>query len=409
MLSRPWQVVSGLPGSCAKISASMIPLAVLLLAVLPAPEPPREMRGLWVVRTALVSPETVDRAVDEAAEAGFTALFVQVRGRGDAFYDSRVVARSPLLAKQPASFDPLARLIERARSKKIEVHAWINVLLVAGFVQPPPANHVVAQHPDWVMVPKPAAVDALRPHAPILKLVREAARRDPDVEGYYLSPASAGVAEHLDAVVREIVRGYPVAGLHLDFIRYPNKDFDYSRSALSAFGIRQKTKQPLSAALSAPGIYAEFRRETLTGLAARLAQAARQERPGLCVSSAVVPDEAGALAQKFQDWPSWSARGILDAVVPMTYTTDSRIYREQVAQARALSPAKPVWAGVGMYRLPLAGTLEMILLARQAGANGVVLFSHESLQNADRAADRRRLRDEAFARPAGSGATSSLR
>lgn len=386
----------------------MFALPVLLLAVLPAPESQAEMRGLWVVRTALVSPETVDRVVDEAAEAGFTALFVQVRGRGDAFYDSRVVARSPLLAKQPSSFDPLARLIERARSRELQVHAWVNVLLAAGFAQPPPADHVVAQHPDWLMVPKSAAVQALRPHAPILKLVKDAARKDSDVEGYYLSPASAAVAEHLDDVVREIVRGYPVAGLHLDFIRYPNKDFDYSRSALSAFGVRQKTKQPLQAALASPGTYAEFRRETLTGLAARLAQAARSERPGLCVSSAVVPDEATALGQKFQDWPAWSARGILDAVVPMTYATDSRIFREQVAQARALSP-KPVWAGVGSYRLPLEGTLEKISLARQAGAHGVVLFSHESLQSADRAADRRRLRDEAFARPAPSGGTGAPR
>jgi len=377
----------------------MLFLAALLLAVLPAPEPPREMRGLWVVRTALVSPESVDRAVDEAAEAGFTALFVQVRGRGDAFYDSRVVARSPLLARQPAGFDPLARLIERARAKDLEVHVWINVLLAAGFAQAPAADHVVAQHPDWVMVPKSAAALALRPRAPILKLVKDAASKDPDVEGYYLSPASPGVSDHLEKVVREIVRGYPAAGLHLDFIRYPNKDFDYSRSALAAFGLRQKTKQPLSAALKSPGTYAEFRREALSALAGRLAQAARQERPGLFISSAVVPDEAVALAQRFQDWPAWSARGVVDAIVPMTYTTDSRIYREQVAQARALVPGKALWAGVGSYRLPLDGTLEKIALARQAGANGVVLFSHESLQSPEKASDRRRLHDEAFASP----------
>jgi uncharacterized lipoprotein YddW (UPF0748 family) len=351
----------------------------------------------------------VDRAVDEAAEAGFTALFVQACGRGDAFYDSRAVARSPLLAKQPATFDPLARVIERARAKSIEVHVWINVLLAAGFAQAPAADHVVAQHPDWVMVPKSAAVEALQSHAPILRLVKDAAKKDPDVEGYYLSPAVPAVGEHLEKVVREIVRGYPVAGLHLDFIRYPNKDFDYSRAALTAFGIRQKTKQPLQAALGSPGAYAEFRREALTALAARLAQAARQERQGLVISSAVVPDEATAFGQKFQDWPAWSARGILDAVVPMTYTTDSRVYREQLTQARALVPAKPVWAGIGTYRLPMDGTLEKIALARQAGANGVVLFSHESLQNTEKAADRRRLHDEAFARPAGSGGTSPFR
>ena len=93
----------------------------------------------------------------------------------------------------------------------------------------------------------------------------------------------------------------------------------------------------------------------------------------------------------------------------MTYTTDSRIFKEQVSQARSLVPQKPVWAGVGTYRLPMDGTLEKIALARAAGANGVVLFSHESLQSADKAADRRRLHDEAFSSAtdrAGSAASS---
>ena len=75
-------------------------LAVLSLALAvpaaaaSAPRPAAELRGLWVVRTALVSPQAVDQAVDAAAEAGFNALFVQVRGRGDAFYKSSLVPRS---------------------------------------------------------------------------------------------------------------------------------------------------------------------------------------------------------------------------------------------------------------------------------------------------------------------------
>ena len=75
------------------------------------------MRGLWVVRTALVSPQAVDQVVDDAAEAGINALFVQVRGRGDAFYRSTLAARSPLLERQPRDFDPFARLLARARAR----------------------------------------------------------------------------------------------------------------------------------------------------------------------------------------------------------------------------------------------------------------------------------------------------
>ena len=97
----------------------MIVLLALLLAGPSLPSASQsEMRGLWVVRTGLLSPESVDQVVDGAARGGFNALFVQVRGRGDAFYASRVVERSELLRGQPADFDPLgapARARPRAR------------------------------------------------------------------------------------------------------------------------------------------------------------------------------------------------------------------------------------------------------------------------------------------------------
>src|SRR3972149_656709 len=95
--------------------APLTPLPALPLLAGPGwggPAPAPELRGLWVVRTALTSPQAVDRTVEQAQEAGFNALFVQVRGRGDAFYRSALVPRSPLLQGQPAGFDPLARPVE---------------------------------------------------------------------------------------------------------------------------------------------------------------------------------------------------------------------------------------------------------------------------------------------------------
>jgi len=376
-----------------RIAALISALAAFLLAAAqPVALPPREMRGLWVVRTALVSPDAVDKVVEQAAEAGFNALFVQVRGRGDAFYSSRLALRSALLEGQPRDFDPLARLLERAKQRGLEVHAWINVLLSAGFSGPLPAGHVVAQHPEWVMVPKPAALAALQPGAPLLSLVRQAASVDPDVEGYYLSPAAPGVSDHLEQVVRELVSGYRLDGLHLDFIRYPGRDYDYSRSALTSFGSRERSRQPLQLALGSPEPYAEHRRALLGALALRLAQAARQERPSLQLSAAVVPEEATALHQKFQDWPAWAARGILDAVCPMTYTPDERVFRVQLKRARELLGARALWAGIGAYRLTLDAVVQRVAAVRASGSAGVVFFSHESLQ----ASDLKRLREEAF-------------
>jgi uncharacterized lipoprotein YddW (UPF0748 family) len=351
-----------------------------------------EVRGLWVVRTGLVSPEAVDRVVDQAAAGGFNTLLVQVRGRGDAFYHSQLVPPSPLLHGRNADFDPLARLLDRARARHLQVHAWVNVLLTAHFGQPLP--DVLQRHPEWAMVPKSAARAALHARGlPRLRVIAAASSRT-DVEGYYISPAAPGVGEHLEHVVRELVHNYPVDGVHLDFIRYPSIDFDYSLAALEGFQRAQGGGGDLLAGPHrSPGAWDDYRRAMLTALADRLAKAARSERPQILVSAAVVPSDTEAQNQKFQAWPTWVSRGILDAVCPMAYTPDPRLFRMQIEQARDLVGTHNLWAGVGAYRLSVETIVQNIRSARAVGASGVVLFSHESLD----AELLQRLKKEAFA------------
>jgi uncharacterized lipoprotein YddW (UPF0748 family) len=373
---------------------ALLPLLLLASPDIQASVPASvEMRGLWVVRTALVSPASVDRVVDDAQRAGFNALFVQVRGRGDAFYRSGLVPRSDILEAQPPEFDPLARLIERARARGLQVHAWMNMLLCAGFGRILPASHVAARHPDWIMVPREAARAALA--APSDRLIALVARHSsPDAEGLYLSPSAPEVGEHLEAVVRELLGAYAVDGLHLDFIRYPGSDYDYSRAALDGFAARVGASiDRLDGPERAPGEWAGYRRDVLTALVDRLSRAARSERPHLLVSAAVTADEAQAVAVKFQSWPEWISRGSIDAVCPMAYSADSRVFQGQIRDARErVGPNRTLWAGVGAYRLDVDGVIEKIRLARSAGATGVVIFSHESL----RPTDLDRLRQGAF-------------
>jgi uncharacterized lipoprotein YddW (UPF0748 family) len=186
-----------------------------------------------------------------------------------------------------------------------------------------------------------------------------------------------------------------VDGLHLDFIRYPGPTFDYSKAMLEGFRQRTGGGDLLAQPTAHPAEWDAYRRELLTALTTRLADAARQERPGLVLSAAVAPDEAQAVNNKFQDWPRWLATGVLQALCPMTYTPDSRLFSMQLAAVRERTgPTQPLWAGIAAYRLDVAGIVEKVALARQAGAQGVVLFSHESLAPQDL----RPLRDGAFGR-----------
>jgi uncharacterized lipoprotein YddW (UPF0748 family) len=122
-----------------------------------------------------------------------------------------------------------------------------------------------------------------------------------------------------------------------------------------------------------------FRQSQLTALATRLRSTVKAARPSAIVSAAVVPDAELARREKLQDWRTWLDNGFLDALCPMAYTTEPRLFAEQIARVRALAGTTPIWAGIGAYRLSPGETIAHIASARRVGADGVILFSYDSL------------------------------
>ncbi|RPI50841.1 MAG: hypothetical protein EHM55_20390, partial [Acidobacteria bacterium] len=198
-----------------------------------------EVRAMWVQRGSLASPKTILAAVEMARKGGFNTLIVQVRGRGDAFYHSRHEPRSPVLAKQPGSFDPLELMLSTAHGAGLEVHAWVNVNLVSDAQVPAARRHLVHTHPEWLMVPRTLAADLARlnPKSPAyLRRLSEYAKANSDrVEGLFLSPVHKGAVDHTIRVVADIVSRYDLDGIHLDYIRFPSDEFDYSAAVLNDF------------------------------------------------------------------------------------------------------------------------------------------------------------------------------
>jgi uncharacterized lipoprotein YddW (UPF0748 family) len=120
-----------------------------------------EVRALWVARTTLTSPAAIETMVKAARAGGFNTLLVQVRGGADAYYNSGLEPRPAALETQP-SFDPLAATIAQAHEAGLQVHAWVNVNLVAGVGEMPSSpDHVIYRHPEWLMVPRTLAEDLI--------------------------------------------------------------------------------------------------------------------------------------------------------------------------------------------------------------------------------------------------------
>ena len=355
-------------------------------------------RAVWVTRTSLASPETVTRMVRAAGAAGFNTLLIQVRGRGDAYFTGGLEPRAADLAARP-EFDPLALTLELAQAAGLQVHAWVAVNLVSSAFELPASNqHIVYRNPDWLMVPRELASEMrtidVRSPAYVGTLARWTRAHSSEVEGLYASPLVPGAATHVADVIGDLVRRYSIDGLHLDYARYPSDAFDYSPSALDQF--RRAILPELTAAersdaaaresldpLAYPNLFGDrwnaFRRSRLTALVMRIRTAAKQARPGIILSAAVVPDVRQAFDERLQDWRTWLDQSLIDVLCPMAYTPDSALFQQQVAMAKAYAGDRPVWAGIGAYRLNPAQIVQNIDAATRLGSAGVILFSYDSL------------------------------
>ena len=374
-------------------------LIALLAALDPAPSAQTsEVRALWVQRASLASPASIESVVELATNGRFNTLIVQVRGRGDAFYDSRNEPRALLLASQPASFDPLKLMLERAHGAGLKVHAWVNINLISEAQPPASPKHIVYVHPEWLMVPRPLAEDLLpmNPRDPqYLRRLSEYARARSDrVEGIFISPVHKGAVDHATKVIGDIVSRYDVDGIHLDYIRYPNDEFDYSartldefRSEINAKVTAAERREYASRARGRPLFYTEmfpqgwqeFRRSRLTTLVTKIRSTVKVRRPQAILTAAVFPDANDAANRRFQNWGGWLDTGLLDAICPMAYTTDPALFRTQIANVEQLAGHRPVWAGIGAFQIPSSAAIENIRAARQLGTEGIVLFSYDNL------------------------------
>jgi uncharacterized lipoprotein YddW (UPF0748 family) len=394
------------------VIALFIVCVILLLAIIPlqqiaapsplienlAAPPPNEVRALWVVRDTMTSPASVKEMVRRANAAGFNTLIVQVRGRGDAYYKARWEPRATLLETQDDDFDPLELTIKEAHAAGLKVHAWINTFLVADAENLPASReHAMYKHPEWLAVPRGIAQELYQgnPKAPNYTdtLISYAQSNKAELEGIFFSPAHPGVKEQIYNLWIDITERYDVDGLHFDYIRYPNRQFDYSRTSLDRFRaelektIAAEARKQLAAALASdplaavntyPDRYAQFQRDQVTDLVERVYQGVKARKPNALVSAAVFANDKDAYDARCQDWKLWLKRGILDVACPMAYTEETPTFTRQIEVAVGARGANQVWAGIGSWKIPVVSTLEKISAARAKGAQGFILFSYDA-------------------------------
>ncbi|NQT98073.1 MAG: family 10 glycosylhydrolase [Candidatus Marinimicrobia bacterium] len=350
-----------------------------------------QQRCLWVVRSNITTAKAIDKLLQFSQINKFNHLIVQVRGRGDAYYNSTLVVRARMLRN--ATFDPLAYLIQKAHLRGIKVHAWVNVYLVWSDKSVPySTNHILYQHPEWLDIPEAGRMQAS-------ELVRNMERLREGHEGLYLSPGHPDVPDHLLKVFREIVEKYDIDGLHLDYIRYQDADFGRNPIARQIYERyngddpwvllsshsrwRGNEKQYVSRLRK----WNDYRRYSVTDLVKQIHLMVKDIRPECILSAAVKPNLYQARDNFFQEWDVWLAAGYLDWAFPMNYTQNLRDFASNIESIYDNIPSKyrdRIMMGLAAYNQPSDEVVDKLKYTRITRFTGVCLFSYNTFkQNPD--------------------------
>jgi uncharacterized lipoprotein YddW (UPF0748 family) len=339
-------------------------------------------RAFWVdsYHPGLINRVEITKMISDVRAANGNAIFVEVRKRGDAYYESKHEAKAKGIDPK---YDPLADIIAQAHDTRhgprIEVHAWMITYPVwngkAG--SPSDSNHPYLKHSDWL------GQDA----------------RGNTYDGRYFSfdPGHPAAQKYLFEVAMDIVSHYNVDGLQLDYIHYSGKDWGYNPKAVKRFNDRfQRKGQPSP---SDPE-WMQFRRDQVTSLLRKVYLSVNDLKPKVKVSAATITwppppaneeewlKKSAAYNNVFQDWRSWMMEGILDINLPMVYSPHDqvgyhRLYSTWVEFAKEHRYNRHVVISPGLYMNSVAGATAQIREALAPGksgkgAEGVCLYSYAS-------------------------------
>lgn len=305
--------------------------------------------------------------VQTAADRGITALYFQVRGRGDSFYRSDFEPWSESLTGklgQDPGWDPLDVVIREAKKRNLKVIAWFNVFKITdGSNQTKSASklkHPVEAHPKWVM--------------------KSGSER-------FLDPGIPDVRHYIAKVAADLVKKYPVDGVQLDFIRYPTTQFNDKKTVASFKPKKIETE--------------DWRRQNISETVRLIGEAIKKMRPGIELSAAPlgiwksIPGAAGleSYHQVYQDSFGWVRAGWVDAIMPQLYwpagnipdgtgaKTSPDFYALAENWVKNCSPV-PVIPGIALYKTPVFNQAEdLARFALSAGAKGVAFYSWSQFIN----------------------------
>jgi len=313
-----------------------------------------EGRAFWNHSGLGAYPGDWDRTARQLAAGGFNMVLPNMLWAGLAHYESDILPRSRDFRKYG---DQIAQCAAACKKHGLEAHIW-------------KVNHNLSNAPREF-------VDKLR---------REG-RTQVSVRGEPLDWLCPSHPENFKLELEsmlEVARKYDVAGLHFDYIRYPDGDHCYCPGCRMRFEAESGDKLDNWPEDCYRGSrskeYHDWRCKQITRLVEAVHREAKKIKPQIKISAAVFGAYPACRESVGQDWVAWIKAGYLDFVCPMDYTESDLAFDVLVSsQLKLIGGRVPIYPGIGATASRSALSVDRVVgqihHARALGANGFTIFN----------------------------------
>ena len=332
--------------------------------------------GVWLTNSPsplYYSPQRLEQAVADLADAGFNTLYPNVWSRGTTFHRSRLAPMEPALEQaiqqQGAPLDPICQLAGSAHRRGLRIIPWFEYGLME-----PADSAIVRDHPDWVLTRR----DGSSLYAMHGANLETSPLRDLRV---WLNPSHPGVRARFIGLIQEVVNRCPVDGIQLDdhFAWPVELGYDSTTRALFRQEMGREPPDDFN-----DRDWMRWRRQQLTSLLRELRASLGQQRRPVLISLSPGPFRF-AYNHWLQDWEIWALGELIDELVVQNYAYSVSGFRRDLQQPALLKARQwgipveiGILAGFGGRTTSMLTLEQTVNLARSAG-HGVIYFYWEGL------------------------------
>lgn len=297
-----------------------------------APGKSGERRAMWCHSAwGLGGTNDWDSSVRFLKEMGFTDLLANLCWGGSAYYESKVLPRTPLDREKG---DALRQCLAACRRHGIRLHVWKVCWNTSTRLPPEDRTRYVAEG-------------------------RLASAKSGNRTREWLCQSDPRNQEQEIEAMCELA-GMGVDGIHFDYIRYMGYD---TYDTCTCEMCRKRFEEKFSAQIakltdgsgkrsadgkSLTGLWEEFRAENISTVVRSVAERVRREHPGVEISAAVLRDAKYHKVSVGQDWGRWCREKWLDFICPMDYTDSTLLFRGLVRTQLKQAAGVLVLPGIGL-------------------------------------------------------------